>query len=157
MRHVTARRRAAIALAVGAILSLVAGCAAESPELRASRELADSVQIAGYRRIYSKTAADTVQVYFLGPANVDLAQAVSARGWSPEPPPSKVPTNLEWRWVLAGHADDAEHICNVGVSTLRPDLAPAAADISEDEKQQVAAGQLLYVEVNCGCVGRPTS
>jgi hypothetical protein len=62
------------------------------------------VKIDGYRKLAEKHRGETTLLYFVGPAGVDLHQAVTARNWSPEPPPPGLPEVGAYEWVITGSA-----------------------------------------------------
>lgn len=107
------------------------GCAGSS-ETGAGRDLADTVKIQGYRELYTEHQAETTLTYFVGPAGVDLKQAVSAKGWSPEPPDSSLPDTGAYKRVAEGYASNDKHRCRVVVSTLRPGFEASTMKLSKD-------------------------
>lgn len=132
----------------------MSGCGA-SPETRAGRDLADTVKIEGYRKLSEQHKAETTLLYFVGPPQVDLARAVSAQGWSPQPPSSNLPDTGPYKRVAEGYANTDRHACRVVVSTLRPGYESSAVELSKQEQQELAEGRLLYVEVASFCAGTP--
>jgi len=137
---------------VAVALLLVSACGV-SPDARTSRELADTVKIEGYHRVSESHKAETTLLYFVGPPGIDLPRAVSARGWSPEPPPSGLPEGGAYKWVAFSSANSDKHRCSVVVSTLRPGFESSAIELSDAEKRELAEGRLVYVKVVCICAG----
>lgn len=135
-------------------LLLMSGCGVSS-EAKAAGELADTIKIEGYRKLSEERKAETALLYFVGPPGVDLLRAVSARGWSPQPPPSGQPDTGAFKWVAHSSADSGGHRCSVMVRTLRPGYESSAVDLSEEEKREVAEGKLVYVEVASVCAEAP--
>jgi len=144
--------RGGLAAATAALL-LVSGCA--SPDTRAGRDLADTVKIDGYRKLAEKHKGEATLLYFVGPAGVDLQQAVKARNWSPALPPSGLPEAGAYKWVIAGSANTDDHHCELAVSTLRPGFENVAIQLDDEQKRHLAAGRLTYVEVASMCAGAP--
>lgn len=144
--------RVGLAVATAALL-LGSSCA--SPDTRAGRDLADTVKIDGYRKLSEKHRGETTLLYFVGPAGVDLHQAVTARNWSPEPPPPGLPEVGAYEWVITGSANTEDHRCELAVSTLRPGFEDVAIELGDKQKRNLVAGRLTYVEVASMCAGAP--
>jgi hypothetical protein len=139
---------------LAAVALMVSGCAV-SPEARAGRELAETVKVKGYRKVYDRHPAAGTELYFIGPPGVDLSKAVSARNWSPEPPSSGLPDTGLYKRVAEGSANTDKHACRVVVSTLRPGYEPPSVELSKKEQQDVADGKQVYVRVTCYWAGAP--
>ena len=122
---------------------------------RAGRDLADTVKIDGYRNLAEQHKGETTLLYFVGPAGVDLQQAVKARNWSPAPPPSGLPEAGAYKWVFAGSANTDDHGCELAVSTLRPGFENVAIELDDEQKRDLAARRLTYVEIASMCAGTP--
>lgn len=141
------------AAAVTVVLLLGAGCG--SPDARAARDLANTVKIEGYRKLGDQRKGETTLLYFVGPTGVDLREAVMARNWLPGPPPPGLPEVGAFKWVLAGSANTEDHRCELAVSTLRPGFENVAIRLDDEQKQDLAAGSITYVEIACVCAGAP--
>jgi hypothetical protein len=138
-------------LAIVAALVLLAGCTIP-PDVRAARELASTISIEGYRKAGEDREGEGTHIlFFVGPSDIDLATAVSARGWSPEPAPPGLPDNAIFTWILYSRADTDQWDCSVMFSTLRPDMGSSQSDLTDEEKRQVEAGELTYVKATCHC------
>jgi hypothetical protein len=135
------------------LLLLGSGCA--SPDTRAGRDLADTVKVDGYRKLSEKHMGETTLLYFVGPTGVDLHQAVTARNWSPGPPPSGLPEAGPFKWVIAGSANTEDHRCELAVSTLRPGFENVAIELDDKQRRDLVAGRFTYVRVACMCAGAP--
>jgi hypothetical protein len=75
--------------------------------------------------------AETTLLYFVGPAGVDLSQAVTARSSSPEPPPSELPEVGAFEWLLVSSPDTDDYGCSLVVSTLRPGFESVAIELDD--------------------------
>jgi hypothetical protein len=134
---------------------LVSGCEVSS-ETSAGRELAQTVRIEGYRKVFDRHLGAGTELYFIGPPGVDLTRAVSARDWSPQPPSSGLPDSGLYKRVAEGSANTDKYGCRVVVSVLRPGYKPSSVGrMTEREQQDVADGKLVYVRVSCYCAGPP--
>ncbi|MFF5078387.1 hypothetical protein ACFY36_15160 [Actinoplanes sp. NPDC000266] len=145
----TLRRRTAAGSVVLAGLLLAAGCG--SPDVRASRDLADEVKVDGYRRASDYTKGNTARVSFVGPAGVNLETAVSVSGWSAGPAPGGFSDKIPFQWVLNGSARSGDRDCAVVVEKLRRGNEQLARGLSSQEMQDLTAGQLDYVNVSFIC------
>lgn len=134
--------------------ALLASSCTVSDEAKAGRELAGTVKIEGYRKVNVRYAGEGAELYFVGPPGIDPSKAVSARGWSPEPPIADLPDTGLFKWIAESEADTERYDCHVVVSTLRPGQKRPSVGVSEQEQQEVADGKLAYVLVTCSCVER---
>lgn len=132
----------------------LSGCAV-SPETREGRNLADTVKIEGYRRLSEQHKAETTLLYFVGQPGVDLTRAVSARDWSPQPPPTNLPNAGAYKSVVESSVNIDKNICHVVVSTLRSGFESAAIELTKQEQRDIAEGRLVYVQVACFCARAP--
>ncbi|MFC3744976.1 hypothetical protein ACFOS3_48740 [Paractinoplanes deccanensis] len=145
-----ARRMLRGGLTAAAVLLLTAGCV--SGNAGASRELADSIKVEGFRQLAEHHKADTTRLVFVGPAETDLSQAVQAKDWSPQPPPSGLPDTTPFEWVLQSAARSEGHDCTVMVRRLRPGNEALATELNAEEKRELSEGKLSYLEISSVCM-----
>lgn len=121
--------------------------------MRAARNLAARVKIQRFERLNTKDKGEGVEVFFVGPAGVDLAAALSAPGWQPGPSPSNANLGV-FTWVVSGTASVNGIRCDVGASVLRPEDSNVAIELTKQQQQAVSDGVLQYLEVDFYCGGR---
>lgn len=142
-------RRAAALVVVAAVL-LLSGCN-NDPQTRMARDVAGTVRVDGFRKVGRENLDGSTIVYFVGPADADLQEAVRAHGFRPEPlPTSGLPDAGAFQWVIMGSVAGKEG-CRVMVGRLRPGFENDAIELSERQSRQLNDGTLAYVEVAVMC------
>ncbi|WP_285557304.1 hypothetical protein [Actinoplanes regularis] len=146
------------------VLVLVAGAAVylgKSPAERATADLADNVQVAGYRRTQAYDRLDSRLQVFVGPASSDVTTLVRVSGISegliPITPPREGLADRYLAEVPDARFGDAD--CSIAVGQAKRELMKENSlenrDLTPAEVKAYLAGELdvLTVVVECS-VGR---